>query len=165
MSGGLKGWLAIGALVALPAVSGAQAAPPAGAGVEPEVRLDLVLPRAGIEAGAGMQVPMGYYVRLGADLAVGARGSPLSAAHPTGRIDLLGRFLLDPFRQSPFGVSAGAGISTRFESGTRATPLLLVALDVEGRRAANGWVPALQLGLGGGTRIGVVLRRAQPGYR
>jgi hypothetical protein len=164
VSGRLARGLALVALAALPAAARGQAAPPA-ASVEPEVRVDLVVPRAGVEAGVGLQVPMGYYVRIGADVAAGARSSTLAAAHATGRIDLLGRFLLDPFRQSPFGFSAGAGLSTRFESGRRATPLLLVALDVEGRRATNGWVPALQVGLGGGTRVGLVLRRAQAGYR
>jgi hypothetical protein len=34
-------------------------------------------------------------------------------------------------------------------------------MDLEGRRSRHGLVPALQLGLGGGVRIGVVLRRGE----
>jgi hypothetical protein len=136
--------------------------------VSPEVRVDALFgSRPAVQAGAGIQVPFGYYVRIGADAAVGLRtGSiPLGGARADGRVDILGRFLLDPFRQSRYGFSAGAGLSTRLERGERATPLLLVALELEGRRATNGWVPALQVGLGGGARVGLVLRRGAAGAR
>jgi hypothetical protein len=36
---------------------------------------------------------------------------------------------------------------------------------VEGRRSAKGLVPAVQVGLGGGLRLGVVVRRGVTGSR
>ena len=72
---------------------------------------------------------------------------------------LLVRFLLDPFRQSAYGLSMGGGLSARAEPGDRVRPRLLLAVDLEGRRSSRGLVPALQVGLGGGVRVGVVLRR------
>ena len=146
-----------------------QAQEPATAHAVPEVRIDAIAgDRRAIQGGVGLQIPFGFYVRLGADAALGARtgtrtGTSQSALD--GRVDLLARFLLDPFRQSPYGFSAGAGLSARFEPGERVTPLLLVALELEGRRRPSGWVPALQAGLGGGARIGVVIRRAERSSR
>lgn len=157
--------LSLLALVMLPcrihAQSGAASTP-----AEPEVRVDLIAGnRPAIQAGAGVQIPLGYYVRLGADAAVGMRTGQLDGSRVDGRVDLLARFLLDPFRQTAYGVSGGAGLSARVEPGERVTPLLLVALEVEGRRSPRGWVPALQLGLGGGARVGLILRRADAAAR
>jgi len=137
--------------------------------VQPEARLDLIAGQEpAVQAGVGLQIPVGYYVRVGLDGAVGLslqdRATPVgSADSPPGpldaRADLLVRFLLDPFRQSAYGLSLGGGLSARAEPGDRVRPRLLVALDLEGRRSSRGLVPALQLGLGGGVRAGIVLRR------
>jgi hypothetical protein len=143
-------------------------APPPAAG---EVRADAILGhQPAVQLGAGVQLALGYYVRLGLDGAVGvrlddatARGG--SASRVDGRVDLLTRFLLDPFRQSAYGLSLGGGIGLRAEPGDRVRPLLLVAVDLEGRRSRRGWSPALQLGLGGGVRAGVVLRRGAAAAR
>ena len=138
-------------------------------GVEPEARLDVIAGhQPAVQIGGGVQVPIGYYVRVGLDAAAGVVlgdrkaliGIPDEPPGPLdGRADLLVRFLLDPFRQSAFGLSVGGGVSARAEPGDHVRPRLLVAMDLEGRRSAHGVVPALQVGLGGGVRIGVVLRR------
>jgi len=102
------------------------------------------------------------------DGAVGARvneTSPSTERRLDGRLDVLARFLLDPFRQTRYGLSLGGGMSLRAEQGDRVRPVLLVAVDLEGRRSMRGLVPAVQVGLGGGTRIGVVLRRGAQGAR
>jgi hypothetical protein len=152
--------LLAGAARALPAQS-AQAMH-----ISPEIRGDVLFGGASaVQAGAGMQVPLGTYVRLGADAALGLRTGAVAGSRVDARIDMLGRFLLDPFRQSRYGFSAGAGLSTRFERGARTTPLLLVALELEGRRAMSGWVPALQVAVAGGARVGLVLRRGAAGAR
>ena len=78
---------------------------------------------------------------------------------------MLARFLLDPFRQTAYGLSLGGGLGVRAESGERVRPVLLVAVDLEGRRSWGGLVPAFQAGLGDGVRFGVVLRRGVPGAR
>ena len=135
-------------------------------GVRPEVRADVFLgSRGAVQAGAGLQFPAGLYVRVGADVAAGVRTGRVDGTRLDGRVDVLGRFLLDPYRQSRFGLSAGAGLGTRFERGERATPLLLVAVDVEEHQRGDSWVRALQVGLGGGARVGIVLRRGEASAR
>jgi len=159
----LAGFIVAGALA--PSVQ-AQIPTPS---MQPEARLDVIAGRQpAVQVGVGIQVPMGYYVRVGLDGAVGVAtrdrkaliGSADAPPGPLdGRADLLVRFLLDPFRQSAYGLSVGGGLSARAEPGDRVRPRLLVAMDLEGRRSSRGLVPALQVGLGGGVRIGVVLRR------
>ena len=125
-----------------------------------EARLDAIFARSGaIEAGYGFTVPMGIYIRSGlvAGIGAGRHGAD-------GRTDLISRFSLDPFRQSRWAPYAGAGLSGRYrterDGGSRA--YLLVFLGLEGPLplgALAGWVPAVEVGLGGGARVGVILRR------
>jgi hypothetical protein len=129
--------------------------------VSPELRADVLFGhQSAAQIGAGVQIPLGYYVRMGLDGAVGVRlGDGGARSRVDGRLDLLTRFLLDPFRQSRYGLSLGGGIGLRAEPGDHVRPVLLAAVDLEGRRWSSGWVPALQVGLGGGARVGIVLRR------
>ena len=132
----------------------------------PELRADLLAgPRPAAQLGAGAQLPLGVYARLNAVAALGLRLDHPGVSPVDGRVDLLARFLLDPYRQSRFGVSAGAGLSARAERGDRVRALLLVDLDVEGQRSGSGIVSAIHLGLGGGIRVGVALRRSEPQRR
>lgn len=157
----------VAALSAVPRDARAQS--PENPGLMPEVRGDVIFGRhAAVQLGAGVQIPAGYYVRVGVDGAVGTRigeTSPATQRSVDGRLDVLVRFLLDPFRQTSYGLSLGGGMSLRAEQGDHVRPLLLVAAEVEGSRSTRGLVPALQVGLGGGTRIGVVLRRGAQGAR
>ena len=140
---------------------GAQDAPPPYA----EYRGDVIVTRAtAVQGGAGIVTALGTYVRLSVD---GAAGATWGSGGPraSGRVDAIGRFLLDPFREAPVGVSLGGGVSVPFEQrGTRVRPYLTVVVDVEGRRR-GGLTPAVQVGLGGGARIGVVLRASPPKWR
>jgi hypothetical protein len=159
-------------LTTFAATAGAQVPKP---GVEPELRLDVIAGhQPAVQVGAGVQIPMGYYVRVGLVGAIGLatedrRALIGSGDSPPGpldaRADLLVRFLLDPFRQNAYGLSVGGGLSARAEPGDRVRPRLLVAADLEGRRSTHGLVPAIQLGLGGGVRIGVLLRRGARAMR
>ena len=153
--------VACSALVALACIAPSTRAQLPTPTVQPELRFDVIAGhQPAVQVGAGLQVPIGYYVRVGFDGAVGVptgENTP-SPRRADGRADLLIRFLLDPFRQSAYGLSVGGGLSARAEPGDRVRPRLLVAADLEGRRSTHGLVPALQLGLGGGVRIGVVLR-------
>jgi len=127
--------------------------------VAPEVRLDVLGGRSSSVQGAlGLEIPAGTYVRVGILAGAGARIEQDATSRAAGRVDVLARFLLDPFRQSALGFSAGAGVSLRADPGERVRPRLLVALDLEGRRQRNGISPALQVGLGGGVRGGIGLR-------
>ena len=125
-----------------------------------EGRLDAIVAHTtGFEAGLGLTVPAGIYVRTGLVAGIGAGHHGVE-----GRTDLVSRFSLDPFRQSRWAPYGGGGISGRYRSkldgGSHA--YLLVFLGVEGPLAAanrSGIVPAFELGLGGGARLGIILRQ------
>ncbi len=128
--------------------------------IQSEVRVDAVFARSsGVEAAYGFTVPVGIYVRSGivAGVGVGRHGAE-------GRTDFVSRFSFDPFRQTRWAPYAGAGLSGRYRSeldgGARA--YLVVYLGVEGPLPLgelSGWVPAVEVGLGGGARVGLILRR------
>ena len=134
-------------------------APPAQAAkrsiVDPEFRIDGIIARvSALQAGAGVTVVAGTYVRAGIVSGLGFSHDGLS-----GRIDGFARFHSDPFRQSRWAPYVGGGISGRFDrvAGARAYLLFLAGLDGP---VNNGVTPSVELGLGGGARIGVILRRA-----
>jgi hypothetical protein len=137
--------------------SGAQAPQQA---LQAEWRVDGIFARtSGVEAGLGVSIPSGIYVRTGLAAGVG-----LGRHGAEGRTDLLSRFSLDPFRQSRWALYGGGGISGRYraedDGGSRAFLLLFVGLEGPlplGQTA--GWVPIIEAGLGGGARLGVGLRR------
>ena len=165
-----------------PVVACALAAPLAAQSeprVHPELRADVIA--TGVTAyhvGLGANTRLTNYVRLGALAAAGmtARPSP-GDAKPSARADLVGRFLLDPFRERRWGPYGSAGLSVRVESEQRngagdaneevlrTRGYLLIAFGVEGPEVGNRLLPALEVGFGGGTRVGLVLRRVQSGRR
>jgi len=132
-----------------------------------EVRADAIDPRstsdATLQAGVGINVPLGLYVRLELD---GAGGVTRRAGmdHHSGRGDAIARFLLDPFAESAWGLSIGGGMSALFADGARTREYLVVVADVEAPRVGS-IVPAVQVGLGGGLRVGLVARTYRPGRR
>lgn len=125
-----------------------------------EIRLDAIFARSGgAEAAYGFTVPMGIYVRTGVVAGIGAGPHGVE-----GRSDLISRFSFDPFRQSRWAPYAGAGLSGRYraqlDGGSRAYILIFVGVEGPlpfGER--SGWVPAVEVGLGGGGRVGLILRR------
>lgn len=147
-------------MVASRHVDGQQAPP-----VYAEYRLDAIIGSGtAAQGGAGVVLPLGTYVRLGVDAAYGATWNN-GQARMSGRADAIARFLLDPFREAPFGLSLGGGLSVPYvPSSARLRPYLTAVMDVEGRKRGS-FTPALQLGLGGGTRIGVVIRSSPPRWR
>ena len=132
-----------------------------------ELRADVIDPRSTrnvtLHGGVGVNIPLGLYVRLELD---GAGGVTRRADedHHSGRGDAIARFLLDPFAESPWGLSIGGGMSALFAEGARTRAYLVVVADVEAPRV-GGVVPALQVGLGGGLRVGFVARAYRPGRR
>jgi len=128
--------------------------------VQAEARVDGIFSeQAGVHAGLGLSVPAGLYVRTGLVLGAGVGRHGFDA-----RTDFIGRFSFDPLRQSRWAPYAGAGVSARFNSTAEgdAKGYLLFFIGMEGpvRRGRPGsLVPAFELGLGGGARIGVILRR------
>lgn len=139
----------------------AQAVPPSYA----EYRVDAIVTRGlAAQAGIGGVTSAGPYARLSLDAAAGPSWRDGSAAM-SGRIDALGRFLLDPFRESPVALSLGGGVSVPYRRGdVHLRPYLTAVVDIEGRRRGPV-TPALQLGIGGGVRVGVVFRRSPLRWR
>ena len=129
--------------------------------VQTEWRIDGLFARtSGVEAGLGISVPTGIYVRNGVVGGIGAGPHGVE-----GRTDLLSRFSLDPFRQSRWALYGGGGISGRYrtheDGGSHAYLLLFLGLEGPLRAGTtSGWVPAFEVGLGGGGRAGIILRRA-----
>jgi hypothetical protein len=131
-----------------------------------ELRIDGLFARSSaVEAGYGLTIPAGIYVRNGLVAGVGAGRHGLE-----GRTDFVTRFSFDPFRQSRWAPYGGGGLSGRYrptaDGGSRA--YLLIFLGIEGPLApgrAAGWVPAFEIGLGGGARVGFILRRGITGRR
>jgi hypothetical protein len=132
-----------------------------------ELRIDAIdarsLDRGTLQVGAGVNLPLGYYVRFEIDGAGGVSRRD-TVDHTSGRVDALARFLLDPFAESEWGLSIGGGMSALFASGARTHSYLVVVTDLEAPRIGV-LIPALQLGLGGGVRVGVVIRGYQSGRR
>ena len=145
--------------LAAPRIARAQAAPDES--VKPELRIDAIVAekRTSLHAGGGLQIPVGYYARIGI---IGAAGADVvsGGSEANGRLDVIGRFLFDPFRQNKWGLSAGAGVSLRVHQRDRVRPCLLTVIDLEGPRSTGGIAPAFQLGLGGGVRLGAAMRWA-----
>jgi hypothetical protein len=132
----------------------------------PEVRLDVVGTRpTSVQGALGVEIPAGYYVRVGLLAGGGPTIERDGTTRAAGRVDVLARFLIDPFRQSRWGFSAGAGVSLRADPGDWVRPRLLVAMDLEGGRSRGGLSPALQVGLGGGVRGGLGVRWSGRGAR
>lgn len=128
-----------------------------------ELRQDVTLAREpGAHLGAGLNVRAGYYVRVGAALAAGAvqRDDAVWVGAP--RLDLTARFLLDPFGERPRAWYGGGGVSVSQRPGEDARAVLQLLVGLEGRRRRT-FTPAVELGVGGGVRLGVVLRRTRPG--
>jgi hypothetical protein len=123
--------------------------------VAPEVRLDGIIARvSALQLGAGFTAAAGSYVRTGVIAGVGFSRNGLS-----GRVDGIARFHFDPFRQSRWAPYGGGGISGRFDSNEKTRAYLLLLLGLDGP-VYNGATPSFELGLGGGARIGVLVRRA-----
>lgn len=130
-------------------------------GFQPELRVDGLAPHPdAAQLGAGLEIPFGWYTRLGLVVAGGAaRDSGIVVG--SGRADAIVRFLLDPFRESPWGLSLGGGVSVRYEPLRGWREYLAVVAELEGS-SRGPILPALQVGIGGGARVGIVLRRAIP---
>jgi len=130
-----------------------------------EFRADAIVAReTAAQVGAGLVVPLGIYVRFSVDAAGGVTFAD-NASRASGRVDAIGRFLLDPFRETPIAVSFGGGLSVPYVNGqSHIRPYLTAVLDVEGQKRGPV-TPALQLGLGGGARVGLVLRASPPRWR
>jgi hypothetical protein len=127
--------------------------------LQPEVRVEVLGPRPySIEPGIGVILPVGHYVRLTAGTGY-ALPIERTLDGNRWRADLIARATFDPFRQQRWALSLGGGLSYR-----RSSTFLAAVVDLEGP-AIGAVLPAFQMGVSGGIRAGVILRRAVPGRR
>jgi hypothetical protein len=153
------------ALLALSSASSLRAQIPRQA-TQVEARADVIVSRwTSVQGGLGVTFPAGIYVRSGGVIAAGGGGKGFDS-----RLDLFSRFNLDPFREVRWGFYAGGGVSGRYveRDSPKGHAYLLVFAGLEGPlkyASVAGWVPAIEIGLGGGARIGVALRQEIPGRR
>ena len=127
-------------------------------GTRPELRLDL-RPLDAVEAGVGFAVPTSLYLRVGA-LASGGVVRDGDSTRPTARIEAFLRLPLDPLFERRWAPYVGGGAALACTAERRCLPLLTLRIGLEGPRGSGGWTPAFEVGVGGGVRVAVVLRRA-----
>jgi len=132
--------------------------------LQPEVRADYIGSRAAAaQVGFGLNVPATTYVRVGL---VAALGQAWSGGDATiaGRVDGLVRFVVDPLRESRWAPYAAGGIGGIYDGSEKWRAVLVGVLGAEGP-VTGRVVPAIEVGFGGGVRVGVAFRRAMRGRR
>lgn len=132
--------------------------------VSSEARLDLLVARrAALHVGAGLGLRTGLYVRPAIVVAAGPAWHN-DSVRASARVEALARFVLDPFRESRVGVYAQGGLTALYDPWDRWRGALTVAVGAElPARAGGAW--AVEVGLGGGVRLGLALRGVTPGRR
>ena len=135
----------------LAAILLACSAPAAAQRVQPEIRFETLGSAYQGLLGVAIHVPVGRYVRVG----FGGTGFAI------GRTDLIARFTFDPYRQTRWALSAGAGVSYDAEL---KEPFLALHSELEGPKLGRV-TPFVSAGLAGGARFAVGIRRAFPNRR
>jgi hypothetical protein len=152
-------------LSAAPRDAGAQ--PPGArpaARFQPEARADFIDARAeAAHFGAGVAVAAGTYARL-AIIGGAGRAWTDDGSRAAGRVDALVRFVVDPLGEFRWAPYAFGGVGALYDTAERWRGVIVGGLGVEGP-IAGGVVPAVEVGFGGGARVGLVMRRAMPGRR
>ena len=130
----------------------------------PSLRLDVLGgdPTA-LQAGAGLDLPFSNYFSVGA-----AVGAGISSTGFSGRADGFGKFSLDPYHQSEWEPYVGGGVTVRGDGGGPGTRTYLLGFVGANGPSTGTISPGVELGFGGGVRLGVTLRfagRAKPRQR
>lgn len=124
----------------------------------PQARLDLIAGSVtALHAGFGIITPVSTYVGIGGTVAAG-----ISKTGFSGRGDLYGRFSLDPNHEYWWEPYLGGGVTVRADGGGPGTRTYLLGIVGFDGPSAGGVAPGVELGLGGGVRLGVTLRWAAP---
>jgi hypothetical protein len=150
-------------LAAAPRAAGAQAPGAVRIGpAAPEGRVDVLAGRATTwHAGGGVTWGVGRYVRLGAVAGAGlTAGLPAGAPRdpaPSARLEVVARFVVDPSSGRGWRWYGGAGGGALVARGQRGLGRVHLVLGAEAP-AAGRLRPGVELGVGGGVRLGLTLR-------
>lgn len=129
-------------------------------GPQLELRLDAIAARTpSLQLGGGVNVPAGLYVRLGATVAGGVAHRD-GISHGAARGEVIARFLLDPFAEFPVALYGLGGLSAMVDPFEHTRPRVVVGLGIESR-VRNRRAVAAELSLGGGVRLGALIRRGR----
>ena len=167
--------LGFGLLAALSFAAHAQSGPPLPR-LYNEGRVDARWSRSNaVELGWSLIIPATPYIRTHMTAAAG-RIRRDGVWMRESRYEVTARFLLDPFRQARYGLSFGGGAGTTNSDGLfgqpnsmgvayqRWRPFVVAYADLELRKTA-GLTPAVQVGIGSGIRLGILLRSATYRWR
>jgi hypothetical protein len=128
-----------------------------------EARLDFIAGRStAAQMGAALSLGSGYG-RLFFAAGLGAAWKD-GARHVSSRVDIGGRFLLDPLQESRWGLYGTGGLSVLNDGHRRWRGLLVAGVGLEFPSRGRG-VWAAEVGLGGGLRLGIALRQSRRGRR
>ena len=131
-----------------------------------EGRLDAIMSRARTaQAGIGAIVAAGTYARIVLGAGAGATRRPGGNVLASARAELTVRFLLDPVAQARWAPYLAGGLGYLDEGAGRRRGVMLLAIGLEGPRSRRGTRAAVEAGLGGGLRLGLVLRRSRTDAR
>lgn len=130
-----------------------------------ELRVDGFAGRTpGVQAGAGIALDAGLYTRLALDVGAGVQRVPGGALRGAQRVEGVARFHVDPLRTAHTGLYAAGGVAVRRAAQEKTRVALVGLLGFEGR-PHGGTALALEAGIGGGARVGLVARRARKDRR
>ncbi|MEO7217004.1 MAG: hypothetical protein ABI026_02325 [Gemmatimonadaceae bacterium] len=120
----------------------------------PSVRLDVLGgdPTA-LQAGAGIAFPVSNYFNIGANAGVG-----ISSTGFSGRVDGFGQFSLDPYHQLEWEPYVGGGVTVRGDGGGPGTRTYLLGFIGANGPSTGRIAPGVELGFGGGVRLGFTIR-------
>ena len=128
----------------------------------PEYHLD-VAPFTGAQFAAGTSQATSFYSRVGALVAAGVRHDG-PTVRGTMRVEVHGRVSADPIQELRWAPYVVGGAMLSCANDRRCRPLLLVRFGMEGPMR-GGWIPAIEVGIGDGAQLGVVLRAGRTGRR
>lgn len=126
--------------------------------LQPAARVDAFVARiTAVQAGVEGNLIAGRYVRLGLVGAVGGSWRD-GASGVSARSEAVGRFILDPDFTARWAPYAGAGLGVRYDRIADWRGVLIAVIGLEGPDW-SGVVPFIEAGYGGGTRLGIGVRK------
>lgn len=148
----------------IPAPGHAQVPQGARTRVLPEVRAELVMGEtSSAHLGGGVHISTGAYVRLAILTGVGQSWQD-SENGTSYRLEVQGRFVLDPLRQSRYGLYGIGGINAAHDPFTDWQTRMVLGIGAELPAHGRGAL-AIEAALAGGFRISIATRRLPLGRR